>query len=87
MNTFHLTIVTPVGKILDQEVGSVSAPGAEGAFAILANHTPFVTTLKSGTLKVRKTDGDNIFTIDSGILEVTKDKKCLILANHIEPAK
>ncbi len=81
---FHLVIVSPVGKAYEGDVEYVSAAGAAGDFGIQAHHAPFVTTLKKGNVHLKSTEGDKTFVIDSGILEMNKDNKCLILSNKIE---
>jgi F-type H+-transporting ATPase subunit epsilon len=86
MKPFQLTIVTPTGKIFDQEVEMVSAPGASGRFGILAHHTPFATILKKGVVKVKSASEEKSYRIDSGLLEMTVNNQCLILSNYIEPA-
>ena len=84
MSTFHLNIVSPVGKAFDAEVEYVSAYGAAGSFGIQAHHAPFVTTLKKGPVHLKSKTGDKTFMIEAGILEMNKENKCLILANKIE---
>ncbi len=41
----------------DGDVEYVEAPGSEGCFGVLAHHAAMVTTLASGTMKVRHAGG------------------------------
>jgi F-type H+-transporting ATPase subunit epsilon len=51
--SFKLSIVSPVGKILEDTVDSVALPGTEGAFEIYSKHMPFIASLKAGRVRVR----------------------------------
>ena len=86
MNSFQLTIVTPMGKVLDEMVEGVSVPGGDGSFSVLAHHTPIASTLKKGIIRVKKANEEKTFQIDSGIIEMNEQNLCVILSNHIEPA-
>ncbi len=48
----------------------VIAPGAEGEMGILPNHTPLLTSLGFGFLRVRHEAGEEVFTIAGGVMEV-----------------
>jgi F0F1-type ATP synthase epsilon subunit len=52
MADFPTTIVTPQGKIFEDKIESLSAPGAEGYLGILAHHAPLVAMLATGILKL-----------------------------------
>lgn len=45
MSTYRLRIITPERVFFDGEVNRIVLKGAEGDMAILANHTPLMTTL------------------------------------------
>ena len=78
---YNLSIISPEGKILEDKVEYVSAPGVEGGFGVLANHTPIVAGLKKGVLKVRGEHFEKFYGITSGVLEVSHKKDVLILAD------
>ncbi|MBQ3226459.1 MAG: hypothetical protein IJB48_05320 [Clostridia bacterium] len=79
MRTYHLTISTPDGSMLSEEVSALFARGIEGDLAILAGHTPFVTTVKAGTVRVELADGsEKAATTDGGILSVSADSTTLL---------
>ena len=50
--TFHLTIAQVGHNIFDGEAVSVTLPGSDGVFTVLANHEAFVTPLKIGEARV-----------------------------------
>ncbi len=43
-------VVTPSGAVVNEDVDIVNAPGYGGDFGVLANHAPFLSTIKIGTL-------------------------------------
>ncbi len=79
MNTYLLTISTPDGNLLSEEVYGLFLRGADGDLAILANHVPFITTVKPGTCRVELADGtEKTGSVKSGILTVSKDGATLL---------
>ena len=87
MATYQLLIVTPTGKVFDDKVLSLTAPGALGLFGVLANHAPMLTSLKNGVLKLRQEAGEKFFTLGTGILEVNPKHDVLILADSAAEAR
>lgn len=79
MNTFKFVISSPDGNVFDEEIVKVSMRGAEGDFAIMARHIPFITTVKSGECKVELSDGEEKKgTLDGGLLTVAKETVTLL---------
>ena len=74
MNTFLLKLSSPDGDLFCEKVISISLRGTEGDFAIMADHIPFVTTVKPCEFKIQL-DDDNIKEgkTDGGILTVSKE--------------
>jgi F-type H+-transporting ATPase subunit epsilon len=81
--SFQLSILTPSGKVFEDTVDSVAAPGLEGGFEVYGQHQPFLAALQAGAVKVRKPEGNTIFKIDSGVLEVMANHNVLILADRV----
>ncbi|MGC6500068.1 MAG: F0F1 ATP synthase subunit epsilon [Henriciella sp.] len=52
----QFSLVSPSREVFSGEVDHVVAPGTDGEFGVLANHAPFMTTLKTGVVRVL--DGD-----------------------------
>ena len=78
--TFHLTIARVGETLFDGEALSVSLPGAEGVFTVLANHEPYVSELKTGEAKVRTPDGaQQTFPLIRGVAEVSKNQATVLL--------
>ncbi|RDU56196.1 F0F1 ATP synthase subunit epsilon [Helicobacter sp. MIT 00-7814] len=75
MENLKLSIVTPYGKIFDDEVQSVVLPGSEGEFGVYAGHCDLLASLKAGVIELIKKDGDSeMVAINSGYAEVDAKK-------------
>lgn len=85
--TFKLEVVTPDRVVLsDDEIVSVTAPGSEGYFGMLANHAPMMTQLKIGEIDYRRADGTSgAMAISGGFLEVFENA-VTVLAESAEKA-
>jgi F-type H+-transporting ATPase subunit epsilon len=70
----HLEIVTPERMAYEDEVDMVLVPGIDGELGILPHHTPLVSLLGVGELKIRKGGDEEVFAIAGGFLQVRPDK-------------
>jgi F-type H+-transporting ATPase subunit epsilon len=61
----------------------IVVPGADGEMGILPNHSPVLSTLKFGIIKVRTKQEEKIFTVAGGIVEVQPDH-VIVLADAAE---
>lgn len=78
--TFHLTIAGVAESLFSGEALSVTLPGAEGTFTVLATHEPFVTPLIAGEAVVRHEGGEETFSIPEGALcEVSGGQATVLL--------
>jgi len=76
-----LEILTPDKRLFKGEVNSVYVPGEKGAFMILNNHAPIISTLLKGTINVLTKDyKEEHYEINSGVIEV-KSNEIVILAD------
>ena len=70
-----LDIITPDATFYTGEVRSVTVPGIKGAFQVLNDHAPIISTLGTGNVKVVAMDGkETLFNIDGGVIEVKKNR-------------
>ena len=72
--TLHLEIVTPERMAYSDDVDMVLVPGIAGEMGILPHHTPLVSLLGLGELKIRKGGQEESFAIAGGFLQVRPDK-------------
>ena len=85
--SLRFDLVSPERLLVSEEVASVTAPGAEGEFTVLARHAPFMTILRPGVLTVRVDRGaDRRIAIFGGFAEVNPDS-FTVLAEHAVPVE
>lgn len=69
--TIHCDIVSAEAQIFSGDVEMVIASGELGELGITPRHTPLITRLKPGTVRVKLANGDEQgFYVSGGILEV-----------------
>lgn len=74
MAQIHLEVVTPSGPVISDDVDIVTAPGVGGEFGVLANHAPFLSTIKTGTLSFKKDRQVRYLMVSGGFTEVSNNK-------------
>ena len=74
-----LSIVTPERAVLDAEVDSVVAPGAEGEFAVLPDHEAFLAPLQPGVVRYQGGEGSGRLAVSRGFAEVTGEQVTLLV--------
>ena len=80
MSTFHLVIATVGEALYDNAASSVTLPGSDGEFTVLANHEPFVTTLKPGTIRVKNDEkAEQEFQVPGGVVECANSRVTVLL--------
>lgn len=84
-NKILLELVTPYKRVLKEEVDELIAPGSEGEFGILPDHTPFLTLLKIGELAYRKNNKLHYVAVNYGFVEV-RDNVVTALVETAEQA-
>lgn len=67
--TFNFELVTPERLVFSGEATQVVVPGAEGDFAVLAGHSPFISTLRPGILEVTLPQGTQRLLVKKGVAE------------------
>ena len=70
----HLEVVTPAGAVVSEDVDIVNAPGYGGDFGVLANHAPFLSTIKIGLLTYEQNKERHNLMISGGFSEVSNNK-------------
>ena len=79
-----LEIVTPEKAVVSEDAKIVMAPGTLGEFGVLSGHTPFLTTLKTGSVKYIDAKGKERFVFVSGGFAEALPDKVTILAESAE---
>jgi F-type H+-transporting ATPase subunit epsilon len=79
-----LEVVTPEKAVVSEEVQIAVAPGTLGEFGVLIGHTPFLTTLKTGTIRYTDTGGAQRYIFTSGGFAEALPDKLTVLAESAE---
>ena len=75
MNTIHVDVVSAEESIFSGEARFVALPGEAGELGIYPRHTPLITRVKPGSVRIEKADGGEEFVfVAGGILEVQPNK-------------
>ena len=86
MPGIRLDVVTAERMVYSDDVDMVIAPGFEGQLGILPHHTPLMTTLLPGELRIKKGSEEISLAISGGFLEVRPDR-VIVLADAAERAE
>ena len=78
-------LVSPEQLLLSEMVEMVVVPGTEGDFGVLPQHTPMISTLRPGVIRVFEKGAakESIF-VAGGFAEVTPER-CTVLADQAMP--
>lgn len=69
----NLKILTPKKAVLEQDIVSLTVPGADGELTILPHHTHLFAQLNEGILTARAKDGEYELAIGGGYAKVDSD--------------
>jgi len=70
----RLKIINPQKVAYNKEVDEIVLPGKEGDFGVLYGHTPFLTSIRPGTILIRVGNDYDYFSIHNGFAEIDFDK-------------
>ncbi|MBT0730145.1 MULTISPECIES: F0F1 ATP synthase subunit epsilon [Rosenbergiella] len=69
--SFHLTVVSAEKEMFSGVVQHIQVSGSEGELGIFHGHTPLLTAIKPGLVRIVKQDNsEEIIYLSGGILEV-----------------
>ena len=71
MATLHVDVVSAEENIFSGEAKFVALPGEAGELGILPRHTPLITRIKPGAVRIQKEGGEEeLIFVAGGILEI-----------------
>ena len=74
MNTIHVDVVSAEELIFSGEARFVALPGEAGELGVYPRHTPLITRVKPGSVRIELADGGEEFVfVAGGIIEVQPD--------------
>ena len=83
MTTFHFSILTPSGTIVDGEVTQLQVRTHTGALGVMAGHEPIVAACPAGTVRVQQ-EGVWVNFKTEDFLLTTDGTKVTILTSHAQ---
>jgi F-type H+-transporting ATPase subunit epsilon len=85
-STIRLELVTPERLLVSEEVDEVIAPGYEGEFGVLPEHTYYLAILSIGVLRYRKGSETRKVAVGGGFAEVNPER-IVVMADVAEKAE
>jgi F-type H+-transporting ATPase subunit epsilon len=74
MNTIRVDVVSAEELIFSGDAKFVALPGESGELGILPKHTPLITRIKPGSVRIETAEGKEEFVfVAGGLLEVQPD--------------
>ena len=81
---FPVEVLTPEGKVFDDEVEMISTRTSVGSIGVLANHAPLMAILEPTELRLYKSESDVVrFAQGEGYLQVV-DNSALVLVEEAD---
>lgn len=84
--TIRLEVVTPERLLVSEDVDEIIAPGHEGEFGVLPEHTQFLSILEIGILRYRRGSDVRKMAVGGGFAEVMPDR-VVVMADVAEKAE
>ena len=81
MAQLEVDVVAADGKVWSGAARQVSAPAADGDIGILAGHTPILSVLRAGSVRVIPSGGGAPLSwqVDGGFLSVDSDQVTVVV--------
>lgn len=87
--TFRCRLITPVAKVLDEDVTYASIPGWDGLFGVLPSRAPIVAKLGVGELRLEFPDRENAkggtrsFLVEDGFVQMVNNRLTILAARAV----
>lgn len=83
---FVVEVLTPEGKVFDEEVEMVSTKTSSGSIGILAHHQPLLAMLDPTELRIYRSESDVVsFAQSEGYLQVAEGRVLLLVEEAHKP--
>ena len=84
-NTIHVSVVSAEEEIFDGEAEFVALPGETGELGIYPLHTPLITRIKPGAVRIKMPDQgeEELVFVAGGLLEVQPDEVTVLAETAI----
>lgn len=75
---FHFEVITPDRMVLWREVMHVVIPGSDGDIGVLPNHSPLLTRLRPGIVRIGEGEDAEIYLVTGGYAEVLPERTTVL---------
>jgi F-type H+-transporting ATPase subunit epsilon len=79
--TMQFDLVSPERALASLEATAVQIPGADGDMTAMPGHSPVLTSLRPGVVRVQTSSGEQDFVVTRGFAEISADSVSVI-AEH-----
>jgi len=85
-NSFPVEVLTPEGKVFEDEVEMVSTRTTTGSIGVLANHAPLMAILEPTELRLYRSETEIVrFAQGEGYLQVVDNSALVLVEEAIAP--
>ena len=86
MGKLKLDFVTPERLLYSKDVEQVIVPGSEGEFTILSDHSPIISSLKPGYIKIYEdlSDEPTIYFVTDGFVDMASNQLTILAQSAME---
>ena len=85
-SSFPVEVLTPEGKVFEDEVEMVSTRTTTGSIGVLANHQPLMAILEPTELRLYKSESEIVrFAQGEGYLQVVDNSALVLVEEAIAP--
>ncbi|PIB25816.1 F0F1 ATP synthase subunit epsilon [Amylibacter kogurei] len=81
MATIQFDLVSPERKLASLDANEIQIPGADGDFTAMADHAPFLTTLRPGVLRVKAGNDVTEYVVTGGFVEISGTAASVLAEN------
>ena len=74
MSTIQVDVVSAKAEVFSGQAEFVSLPGESGELGLLPGHTPLITRIKPGAVRIQNGQNEELVFVAGGILEVQPNK-------------
>lgn len=72
--TIRLEILTPEGRIFNNDVAMAALPGLMGELGVLPGHEPLVASLQPGEIRITKDKQETRIAVGAGFAKINAEK-------------
>ncbi|MFX0542498.1 F0F1 ATP synthase subunit epsilon [Roseovarius sp. S4756] len=85
-DTVQFDLVSPERLLTSVQAREVQIPGAEGDLTAMADHSPLITTLRPGIVRVTSSEGEQEYAVTGGFAEINGDSVSVLAEQAIPRA-